>query len=364
MSVNLSDETRAKITALLNEISVAHNLDGEIREELAGHIEDKLIAYLEGEVKLSEDDAFVLVREHFGNPAVIRELYRDVEAVWPKPGFMRRIGAMATASLGAGIVYSSIIILLLVFLRMFHHEGVIIGTHRVSFLIKLFFTGAMAISTILFWMIALDWKRKSDSGDTTWFIRMKPSGIALVFLCSAALYAIGTVANILLYSRLILHFSGFTFENNHLNIIQLLQCVQPMSIIINGTGGMFASTLALYKYIFITGMVLQVLGWLWFIEETPPRLRTIAAGCIAWFVFIFLQMLQIPMIVGFKPGAGHIALFFRYPDFQLLHILFLVHALILPWLICFVTFITYVIARTVLSFYNHKDSFIFVHTRG
>jgi len=66
--------------ALCKKISVAHDLDQEIQDELYGHMEDKLLAYLNGEEPVTEDDALILVREHFGDPAVLKNLLQDVHA--------------------------------------------------------------------------------------------------------------------------------------------------------------------------------------------------------------------------------------------------------------------------------------------
>lgn len=104
MSDNISPETQEKIESLCKQISVAHNLDEEIQRELRTHIEDKFSGYLNGDEKLTEEDAFILVREHFGNPAVIRELYRDVETAAVQVILARRLGAVLSASLVTQIV--------------------------------------------------------------------------------------------------------------------------------------------------------------------------------------------------------------------------------------------------------------------
>ena len=45
----LTPETQQRIRALCGEIAVAHDVDPELREELRGHVEDKILAYLAGE---------------------------------------------------------------------------------------------------------------------------------------------------------------------------------------------------------------------------------------------------------------------------------------------------------------------------
>ena len=49
METPLNDTTRLKARELARKITVAHDLDPEIQEELYGHIEDKLLAYKSGE---------------------------------------------------------------------------------------------------------------------------------------------------------------------------------------------------------------------------------------------------------------------------------------------------------------------------
>ena len=75
---NISAETQESIQKFCLKISIAYDLDEEIQEELSSHIEDKLLMYLNGELKLSEQDALVLVREHFGKPEHIRSLLEEV----------------------------------------------------------------------------------------------------------------------------------------------------------------------------------------------------------------------------------------------------------------------------------------------
>ena len=80
MSIDTSPETAERLRALCGKITEACELGDDIREELYGHLEDKLLAYLSGEEKLTEEDALVLVREHFGNADNLKRLLRKVHA--------------------------------------------------------------------------------------------------------------------------------------------------------------------------------------------------------------------------------------------------------------------------------------------
>ena len=95
MTDRLKPDTREAMQALCRKISVAHNLDAEIQEELYGHMEDKLLAYLDGEEAVSEQDAFILVREHFGDPSTLKGLLQDVHAYEAHVSLARRLAAAA-----------------------------------------------------------------------------------------------------------------------------------------------------------------------------------------------------------------------------------------------------------------------------
>ena len=80
MDDNLSPEMVERLRELCRKITVAHNIDEEIQRELCSHMEDKLRAYLSGEEKLTEADALILVREHFGDADNLKRLLRNVHA--------------------------------------------------------------------------------------------------------------------------------------------------------------------------------------------------------------------------------------------------------------------------------------------
>ena len=100
----ISPETVERIRALCRQISVAHNLDDEIQRELFSHMEDKLLGYLSGEEKVTEEDAFILMREHFGKPEVIKSMLNETHGMQATVSLMRRLGAIAVASLAVGCV--------------------------------------------------------------------------------------------------------------------------------------------------------------------------------------------------------------------------------------------------------------------
>lgn len=74
----LPHDAALKIRSLCHELAVKYRLDDPTRDELCGHMEDKLAGYLSGDVRISEEDALLLVRAHFGDAEqVARRLGRQ-----------------------------------------------------------------------------------------------------------------------------------------------------------------------------------------------------------------------------------------------------------------------------------------------
>ncbi len=179
-----SNETREKISVLCKKISVAHNLDEEIRKELFTHMEDKLLAYLKGDEKLTEDDAFILMSEHFGDPVVIKDLYQEVEAVATRMSLARKIGAVLIATTGYGIttrillniaIYSNLVNIRIVFMSEPFH----------LFFILLF---KFILSTTLLSGILVIWWRKMKKGHILWFQNINPLAFFTISVTFLVIY--------------------------------------------------------------------------------------------------------------------------------------------------------------------------------
>ena len=94
MRDSVSPDIQAKLSALCKQVSVAHDLDPDIQKELYGHMEDKLLAYVNREEPLTDEDALILVREHFGDPAVIKDLFGRVHVWESHVTVARRLAAL------------------------------------------------------------------------------------------------------------------------------------------------------------------------------------------------------------------------------------------------------------------------------
>ncbi|MBI2434011.1 MAG: hypothetical protein HYV26_14200 [Candidatus Hydrogenedentes bacterium] len=80
MAEQLDDTTQARINELVNELIGTRRSNEAMRKEIRGHVEDKVLAYIHGEERLTQADALLLAREHFGSSESIAALLSTVDA--------------------------------------------------------------------------------------------------------------------------------------------------------------------------------------------------------------------------------------------------------------------------------------------
>jgi uncharacterized membrane protein YozB (DUF420 family) len=244
MDDKLSAEAEKRIRALCRKISVAHNLDEEIQAELYSHMEDKLFGYLSGEEKLTEEDAFILVREHFGDPAVIKGMFQEAHSLQSTTSLARRLGAVATASLGI----SCVVQLLVMFCGMYlsaREEMRKPVTEIIPVLDMVF----MALPFLLLWSVLLVWKKGIDRGRKMWFYRVGRNVFLLYMLIFLLFF--------------LLEYSLFFGRSSHNGNWDLLQ------------------------HYFIP-LLLQCPLWLWWCDRSPRQYRALLAGALAWAGYCIL----------------------------------------------------------------------------
>jgi hypothetical protein len=192
-----------KARALCAQITVAHDLDSEIQEELYGHVEDKILGYLSGEVPVTGDDALILVREHFGDAATIKSLLQDVHAVEATMSQWRRYAAAAAVTLCC------------IFIARVAQIAATVGLHYYNFtripaaesanadssMLTLAESGAMqpllfvplflALSGVMFlglWVVLIRWQRRFRNGERPWYYRWTPWKMAALLFAFVLLH--------------------------------------------------------------------------------------------------------------------------------------------------------------------------------
>ncbi len=237
MADELGPDTNEKMRALCRKISVAHDLDAEIQEELYSHMEDKLLGYLNGEEALKEEDAFILVREHFGDPSALKGLLQDVHAFEAQVSLARRLAAamIVTSGISMGCLFIT----------------AAISEIWDAYLGYKFFLGMIAsisLGSVAFpWLILGHWQRCLDEGRTPWVMTWQP---AYLVCAMVVLLLIGPQIQMgSLYAQAEIFHSGFWI-------------VVPLALLL--------------------APVLQCMVWLWWCDRPPRRARAVGFAAGAW----------------------------------------------------------------------------------
>ncbi len=170
MAEQLNDSIQKKARELAERITVAHDLDPEIQEELYGHIEDKMLAYCSGEEPVSQEDALILAREHFGDGATVKAMFQEVHAEAAQVTLVRKLLALVLTLLAFGVVFSGVrtiasVVLIPSFILNDSFEGV-------PYLFSRYFgyaVGLVKLAAIVY--VLRRWRQKTHAGITPWFCR-------------------------------------------------------------------------------------------------------------------------------------------------------------------------------------------------
>ncbi len=181
-STPLSPEIVAKIDALAKQISVAEHLDAEIQAELRGHVEDKVRGYLSGEVRVSEGDAMILAKAHFGDAQVVKAMFQGVHRVEHATSLGRKLVAAFVAT---QIVSAVLAVVDVLFRKLFgYHIAVLQGAHAIypQAPYHSATAGILVLEAALLWAIFFYWRWRQSRGRRMWFERWNPVALAAVVL--------------------------------------------------------------------------------------------------------------------------------------------------------------------------------------
>ena len=106
MDNSISPDLEKRMHDLCDDIASAESLSSELHEELYTHIEDKMLGYLNGEEALSEADAYLLAREHFGNRDTVREQLATMHPVSSIPTLPQRLIIPVILFVALNLVFS------------------------------------------------------------------------------------------------------------------------------------------------------------------------------------------------------------------------------------------------------------------
>jgi len=253
MPDQITGETRKQLETLCRKISVSRRLDAEIQRELYGHMEDRLLAHMNGEIPLTEEDAFILVREHFGDPAMIKERIQEVHAEEAAVSMGRRLVAAFVACTAVNVI-SSVLQLCLVGVPAF------LGAWRVPLQVSLFGAIELVFVPGAMYLALRPWRRRMDRGEPVWF-QSAPAGRMLAVFAVTAIVAVVSIP--------------FFFW-----VQSLVPNLLDENMGIPGTLAALASILAM-------GAI-----WIWFCDQPPRTRRNLLQAAGAWAAVLALLSLS------------------------------------------------------------------------
>ncbi len=253
----LSPEIAARIDSLAKQISVAEHLDAEIQAELRGHIEDKLRGYLSGEVRVSEGDAMLLAKAHFGDARAVKGMFQGVHATTHGASLMRRLVAflLVVAAVSMLVEIADIMWTVVV---IYPAAKVAEEQHSELFWLPQIFFAAflVAISIALTWHALSIWRTKMNLGQTLWF--EKWSGLKLLLVVMAAMACGAILSNI--FSRTLIVLSD-------VRLVHARSALVSISLFL--------------KYV---EYAVDSLLCLWWCDRAPRTRRTLFYSAIGWLV--------------------------------------------------------------------------------
>ena len=244
----ISSEIREQLEALCRKVSVSYDLNPGIRKELYGHMEDRLLAHMNGETPLTEQDAFELVSKQFGDPAVIQELFQGVYLKEMTASMGRRMVAALVAFTAVGLLYKVLFVSAAMFPSLFGSWG---EPHQIWFIIMF---NVVVVPGIMY-LILLTWKTRIERGERVWFQAWSTERIILVYFAVIVILC----PTIDLCSRW----------------FPVLQFNPPNDVLGRFLNGFFA-----------LGFVIMGILWMWFCDQ-PPRPRDSIHWAVSGFAFMF-----------------------------------------------------------------------------
>lgn len=248
-------------------ISVAHDLDVEIQEELYGHMEDKAIAYLSGQEPLTGRDALLLVREHFGDPAVVKSLLQDVHVEEARVSAARRILGILILSMRLFLVVPIAACALALGAAWWMTSTVLPPPPQG--LVLCGFLLALAFSVALLWRRVTRWQRALDAHEQPWPLTQS---MGRLLLHAGAVFLLLTLLP-WVYSPVLMN-----LEPDWLAIIFVL------------------ATAAL--------LIAHATAWIRWCDQPPRRARLIANVLGVWVLFWIASVARPHMELALYPGVS------------------------------------------------------------
>ncbi len=246
MDAHLTSKGEEQLRALARKIGASHELDAEVQEELFGHLEDQALAYLSGEEAVTEDDAILLTREHFGDARALKEWLGSVHAQADHSRFYVRLVPVAVLTL------------------VWHAGALASGQLPIRDLWPI----SLILWTLFAVWILLQWRRQERRGQSMWWEHGKTRWVALGVAIALPLVS----------------YHGWLDYSPPITTVSFLP-------------RLLSQLLVLVSWLMMPFM------WLWWADLPPRRWRTSINTVGAYFLLhLTLEFLKAGMVVLLNPS--------------------------------------------------------------
>ncbi len=299
---SISEAMADKISRFCDTITKSYDLDTDIREELCGHIEDRLLEYQDEHTTLSEEDAFVLVREHFGDPAEVRKLLGAVHGDQAKGSFLRRLAAVFAATIvletvmllsmgGIDLMATSIDHIFFGFVRDIFGQR-FMPFFSLSFIVN---TAGLLFAPLIFFFMIRHWQKRIDKGQDVWFRSLSLKKIIAIIILLFIVQSLSptivqlrdnTVFDALRNAPAKINKSAVP-AHSYFDVFIKVMNVPGIALFLNLNRPIFWFPPAYY------GLILFI--WLWWCDTPRKRLKTLFITGGVWLAYMRIIPLFLPI---------------------------------------------------------------------
>ncbi len=315
---SVSEAMAGKICRFCDTITKSYDLDTDVRDELCDHIEDRLLDYREEHKTLSEEDAFVLVREHFGDPAEVRKLLGAVHGDQAKGSFLRRLAAVFAATIAIELFFQfknelyevmHFIDRMIFPISRDDPSKYTMPFYPLSFLYDNMVYIALPL---LLWFILARWQKRIDSGERVWFRSFKLSRIIFIVLLLLAAQSFTPLVtsvfnegemgqNMKEDSRI----AGYSWRPSHSIHDRHIQ--EQGHYVIQGYVNKRLFFVASY-------LILQLAIWLWWCDRSRKRLQALSLAMAGWFAYSRILPYFLPHVhTRYNDVSRQFYMYFKVP---------------------------------------------------
>jgi hypothetical protein len=273
MDKPLSAETQSQILVLCESIAQRDQLGEDVQEELRGHVEDKIVAYLEGREAITEPDAVILAQKHFGDPLTVKTLLHTVHPGQRYVSLGRRIAVVLLVTLVVQVATRIVLDLITPAIAP-------LLSSQAAYIAWRFFRGSLHAIGVPFGAYCLLKRSRANSnrGIANWFV-------------SASNFRVQIVAAAIL--------TFWILQPDTWGLMWIMQFM-PKPDVAHIAEPLGYAVMALDFAMHLGGSALLCVVWVWWCDQAPRTLANIRVAAAVWlswelFVRTFVSFAQMAL---------------------------------------------------------------------